>query len=293
MVLEKREKRKKQLFIGIPALVVVLGVVITLLALLVFGGGMSPEEFREHVAEDNNNVVLALKKIDQEWLWADVSEEPSNECYPIVRDCTQEAIVAVEGAKSALALIEPPEESCELHESLSQYYQDVEAYLEKAKAVFVYLSDWHMITEEANTYVYAVEQVEANPDASPAEFISWMDKDIAALNGFLQRANALQAPEDCKAFAQEYAAMLQEELSILERIKKALINRDWVAYDVAVYDLEDCYNGIEARIADSLQGFMAFYEDFIDLIERGEALREEIKTGVPPRESEIVSVYST
>ncbi len=41
-----------------------------------------------------------------------------------------------------------------------------------------------------------------------------MDKDTADLTGFLERANALEAPEECQAFKQEYCAMPQEELRV-------------------------------------------------------------------------------
>ncbi|RJP30503.1 MAG: hypothetical protein C4536_09645 [Actinobacteria bacterium] len=116
-----------------------------------------------------------------------------------------------------------------------------------------------------------------------------MDKDITALSGFLQRANELQAPEECQSLKQEYTAMLQEECAIMERIKRALINRDWIACDVAFADLDTFYNGLDTRVEASLQGIFAFCDAFSALIDIGDALRDKIRTGVSPPNDGMVS----
>jgi hypothetical protein len=224
MVIEKQAKRKKLLLFGIPALVVVFGATFALLFLFVFGGGMSSDEYRNQVGEKHNNVVLALKEVDQEWLWADVSEEPYSECYPTVQVCVDDAASTIAEAQAALAEIKPPQEVSALHEELAAYYGDVDAYLTRADVVLSFLTNWYAVTEKANDYSYAIDQYDGNPNVAPAEFIGWMDTDIAALNGFLQQASELEAPEECQALTQEYIAMLQDELDIMERIKRVSLS---------------------------------------------------------------------
>jgi len=172
MVMEKRARRKKLLLVGLPAAIIVFGVVSALLFLFVFGGGLSIDEYRSQVGEKHDDVVLALKGVDQEWLWADVSEEPYSKCYPAVQSSLVEATTMLEEAQTMLTAIKPPQELNDLHDELTVYYQDLHAYLARADVVLSFLTSWYTITEEATAYSFAMDQSLDRPDADPAEFIS-------------------------------------------------------------------------------------------------------------------------
>ena len=274
-MLEEDKRKKKILLIGLPGLAVVVGAIVALLFLFVFAGGLSPEEYREQAAEIHGQVAKSFILMDSTWTAADVDLDLAySEGYNALKEEAGTALSEVKAAQVQLNEIKPPDELEALHNDLITFYADAESYLVRADPVFKFVSELMAILEDWGDRPWAVERLTDN--STPAEVIALMDEDLATLDAYIAQFEGLGTPPECENMRAETINCFVEGKGIIERIKRALINYDLVAAEVAFDDMEVFANTYEDRLDMAWQEIDAFQEEFWALVDRGEDLEKEL-----------------
>lgn len=274
-MLEEDKRKKKILLIGLPSLAVVVGAIAALLFLFIFGGGLSPEEYKEQALEVHGQVTDSFMVMDGTWTAADVDLDLSySEGYSALNEESGTALSEVKAAQAQLNEIKPPGELETLHNDLMTFYTDAENYMGRADPVFKFVSEWSAIMEDWDEKPWAVDRL--TEDSTPAEVIALMDEDLATMDGCISQFEALETPLECETMKSEAINYFIEYKGMMERMKRALINYDMVAAEVAYNDMEAFANGYEGRFLKMWEGINTFQEEFWALVDRGEALEKEL-----------------
>ncbi len=289
LIAERKKRLRKRLLIFIPAGLAVAGIVVLLLVLFVFGGGMSPEKYRERAGDIHGEVMSGFQKIDTDWISAEYNEEIDfSEAYESLKLSTEEASTDIAEAYQELSALKPPQEMAGLHEELLAYYDTVMIYTDHAEGVFQFVSEWSKIVEEWSSKPWATEKVAEN--TTPAEIIAYLDEDISSLEACIAQFKALPVPEGFQSMLDDTVKLEDEGRSIIERIKRALINYDDVAFEAASRDMEVFQNSYADKTMAIWEPVMDFREEFWDLMDEGEELGRRLGDRFDNGENNLVTM---
>jgi predicted RNA-binding Zn-ribbon protein involved in translation (DUF1610 family) len=273
LIEEDKRKRKKILFISIPAFLVVGCIIALLLMFLVFGG-LSPEEYKQKANQINSKAMAEFDIIEHDWDRSDVNDDPYSVGYEKLTGDVQLAVPVLQEAQTELNALQPPKETAALHEELSIFYDNMSEYLDRAEPVFTFAKEWSRIWESSFDKPVAMENVKST--SSPAEVVALMDQDIATVSGVIAEFNALNPPADCKNMATGVVSLLGEQKGLMERMKTAVINYDPDAYDAVLADWDIYDSTVTDKIHKLWDDLNSFRNEFWSLVDEGKSLQRKL-----------------
>ncbi len=284
LVEEDRRRKKKLMFIFLPAAAALMITAALLLLFLVFLKGVSPEEYKERAVAIHDRLLTELHHVDNEWSRINYSSKPESECYEGLLEECRNAEAAIAVAMGDIQDLEMPKECQPLREELLSYYGSADDYFTRAVAVFAFAAEWSRIWEEWIEVPYESDKV--NEYMSLADAVALIDKDIAQLDRYYSRFQELASPPECKGMYDGTLSLLQEQRTLFERLKRAVINCDLRAYDVLMDDWESYDIGALDRLLKIGEDITSFHDECLDLLERGYRLKRKLSGGEEGGEEE-------
>ena len=278
-LLQKDKARKKKfLMIGLPVGIIVIGAIALILVLFVFGGGISPEQYKKKALEIHKPVMEELNGVNSEGDIDGISQasDALRALFTESANGMEDAIPLFEDAEIEIENLKAPESLLSLKDELSAYYRALADYYRASIGAFNFVAAWYSIWEEYLNFSASFDKVRSN--MTNAQVAALLNEDISKIAGFISQFQSLTVPAEYQSTIDRTVALISEDKAVLEKYKASYTNSDEKAWDAAQNAQQSFNDQWDSKVDTIFQDLYGQMNVVIILIQRGTDLENQLSS---------------
>lgn len=292
LVEQDRRRRRKMLILGIPSLVCILAGVAVLLVFLLGGSGISEDDYKDKASSLQNEVVLELNRLEGEWDKSNlVGDIARLEEFETLISCCEDALRETKEAPAELEKVDYPKTAASLQNELLDFYREAESTLDRMMNIFLYMKDAQKLLDSWLNEPWATESLPE--EFNKLDVIKCIDKDISRYKQYSDKLLTLEPSGEAKLINDALVEEMNGMKDWLERLKMAILSYDLRTCEQLFKEYDDYVAKFEDKMLEIMDPYYKLEEEFWDLVNRGEILRDKVdrfnRPSYEPEEEEKVT----